>query len=158
MSSSGERKTDDFLSDAVNMTLFVESETVSPEAVSQFLGLPYDRCLRKGETRKVGKIDKIDKINLVNLWKIEVKRDTGSNDPLVAGDTIQACLKQVLARAQPYAPKFRELSRDHTVEIFVGVSAEQMPCLTFPKDSLQQVSDLGASLQLDLVIYGEEDA
>ena len=119
--------------------LKILSTVRTAEEITKTLGIACDRCWRKGDTRAKTSI-----IEQKNGWILD------SGMPRSAALSTQ--IESLLARLFPRAAEIKLLSRDDEVELSCVVYAASPPALNFTHPILHQLSEMGASLDIDLYI------
>lgn len=130
----------------ITVWLFIESENLTTDQMSEQIGLACDRSWHKGEAR-----GRTGKVFSTNSWKIEAHSEV-DEDPIKVGDSIRACLDSLLGRIRGYADRFRGVAFGRTSGLYIGVSASATPTLEFKADTIKTVSMLGVDLELDLML------
>jgi Domain of unknown function (DUF4279) len=110
----------------------------SPEQIFAELGVPADNSWRKGERRK-----------RTNLVEEENGYEFHSNQPDEVSLEEQAYV--LLCRLDPIAEKIRALGCDH-VQLTCIVYASQMPSIHFSSSAIAKLSQLGASIDVDMYV------
>ena len=62
----------------------------------------------------------------------------------------EAHLEALLARLRPHTKTFKALSSEMILEVSIVIYTSVRPSLSFSKEIMQQISDLGASFDIDL--------
>src|ERR1700740_2245518 len=130
----------------ITVWLFVESENLTVEQMSERIGLACDQSWQKGEAR-----GRTGKVFSTNSWKMEAHAEVEEN-PIKVGASADACLGNVLERIKGHADSFRALGSDQKSGLYIGVSANAAPALEFKADMIKAVSMLNVDLELDLVL------
>jgi hypothetical protein len=127
------------MNDETIVRLKIISESHTPEMITGSLGLCSDRSWHVGDKRVRTAIEEKD-----HGWIL------GSGLPRTAslGEQVEA----LLARLAPCRDKIRRLAHDSTVEFSCVIYAKARPALNFSPSEINQVSELGASLDIDLYI------
>jgi hypothetical protein len=86
-----------------------------------------------------------------NSWKMEARSEVDEN-PIKVGDSVNACLGNLLERIRGHADRFRTLASDQTAGLYIGVSASSAPALEFKADTIKALSALGVDLEVDLML------
>lgn len=127
------------MTDEIIVRLKVTSTSRTPEQISDATGILCDHSWRIGEKR--GKTIIIEK---TNGWIL--------NSKMPKNASLEAHIKELLGRLLVHADRIRVLSENETVELSCVVYASTPPSLNFEKSVIQQVCQLGASLDIDLYI------
>ena len=123
--------------------LKVLSTLHTPEEISQTLGLDCDKSWCKGDKRAKTVI-----VEKNNGWVL----DSG----LPRSAPLEAHIENLLGRLSPHAEKIEKLSRDNDVELSCVIYAASPPPLNFAKTIVHQLGKMGASLDIDLYVMGED--
>ena len=107
------------------------------------LGLAYDKSWRIGDKRGRSGI-----IQKNNGWVLTSK--VSSSAPL------EDHISDLLVRLADHTDAIREISRRDEVELSCVIHAAHPPPLNFSKDLVHNLSQLGASLDIDLYLTGDE--
>ncbi|MCE2827965.1 MAG: DUF4279 domain-containing protein [Verrucomicrobium sp.] len=119
--------------------LKISSVIRTPEQISDVTGFQCDHSWRIGEKR--GKTIIVEK---TNGWVL--------NSKMPQNASLEAHIQELLGRLLVNADRIRALSENETVELSCVVYASTPPSLNFDKSVIQQVYQLGASLDIDLYI------
>lgn len=122
--------------------LKIISRSLSPEEMGAAVGIPCDKSWRAGDKRRGTII-----IEKENGWVID------SNSRKDA--ELSSQLAELLKKVQPYGAELRALSMNNTVEVSCVIYADSAPALYFEKDMIGAIAALGASLDIDLYIDGD---
>jgi len=133
----------------VHVSLFIQSKTLSPDQISQVVGVPCNNSWRRGDRRP-----RTGKPYEDNMWGLDLDVETESEE--ATNRALQDCIHEVLQRARPQASRFRALAKDHTVGFHVGVVSEHMPALVFEHNVVEAISELGAGFDIDVILFGED--
>jgi len=118
----------------VTVCLFVESQNLSVDQMSERIGLPCDQSWQKGEPR-----GRTGRVFSTNSWKMEERCEVGE-DPIKVGESVNACLDKVLGRIEGHVDRFRALASDQKSGLYIGVSASSAPALEFSAEAIKAVS------------------
>jgi len=113
------------------------SDTVSPEWITETLQIQPDKIWRRGDPR-AGCLVQVE-----NGWQIEGESEGASFDELTV---------ELLSRAEIETGRFREVSSECTVELSCVAYCESPPELNFQKSTIQALSRIGASLDIDVYL------
>ena len=130
----------------ITVWLFIESENLTVEQMSERIGLDCDQSWRRGEAR-----GRTGKVFSTNCWKMESLAEVEEN-PIEVGESVRVCLGNVLGRIKGHADHFRALASDQKAGLYIGVSANAAPALEFRADAIKAVSMLGVDLEIDLIL------
>jgi hypothetical protein len=130
----------------VTVYLSVHSEDMTPERISDLLGVTPDSTRRKGALNKAGK--PLPK----NIWTIKSERHL----PDVANkieEGINACLRDVLSRVEPPQCSFGKLTTREHSSLLIGILAGSVPPLIIEGDLLRRMASLPLDhFEIDLMI------
>jgi hypothetical protein len=88
-----------------------------------------------------------------NVWRIFEHRQGASN--CSAHDLLTGCIEAFIQRLKPIANKVRER---RGCRVFIHVTAEAVPGISFIPDVLRVLADAGMSLDVEIVLHGPEPA
>lgn len=138
-------------------TLSIYSTKITSEQITKKLGLAPDRSWVKGEGRillnhKTGERRTLPGLHKNHLWELRSKSS--------ATTSLDAPVRQLLNRLKPYSKKIKSLSALPNVDVQLsGVIywyQDSAPPLNFKKEVMGAINDLGAGLDLDLYMLGDE--
>jgi hypothetical protein len=134
--------------DRVTAGITIESTALTPEQISQRIGIAWDEVRRIGDPRgRTGK--KWDR----NVWRIlETKQGA------VAHELIPVCVASLVQRLTPISKNLREVSATEGGEFFIHVSAQSVPGINLSADTLQALANAELSLDVDIILYAPEEA
>jgi len=130
----------------ITVWLFVESEKLTVDQMSEQIGLACDQSWHKGAAR-----GRTGKVFSTNSWKMEARSEAEDN-PIKVGECVSACLGDLLGRIKDHTDRFRALASEQESGLYIGVSASAAPALELKADMIKAVSALGVDLELDLVL------
>ncbi|HUJ41564.1 MAG TPA: DUF4279 domain-containing protein [Candidatus Acidoferrales bacterium] len=130
----------------ITVWLFLESETLTADQMSERIGIPFDRSWRKGEAR-----GRTGKVFSTNSWKLESQSDVDEN-PIKVGEKVEVCLDDVLGRIGDYTDRFRALTSDQKSGLYIGISANEAPALGLKAETISKIGALGVDLEIDLML------
>ena len=121
--------------------LKILSPTRLPEEINSLLGVQCDKSWRTGDFRANTKIQE-----KTYGWIL--------NSGMGESESLEAQVEALLKRLRPCAKEIEALSREHetTVEFSCVVYSAETPALHFDRSVVQEVSRLGAALDIDLYI------
>jgi hypothetical protein len=122
----------------MQVSLRLTSGLMSPEQMSEELGIVADRIWRKGERR--GATNIVEKEN-----GCEFRAATAT------GESLEEQADILLRRLNPIADKVRAMRCDD-VQLTCAMYASEVPALHFSAATIQALSRLGASIDVDLYV------
>jgi hypothetical protein len=129
--------------DRVTAGITIESITLTPEHISQRLGITWDEVRRIGDPRgRTGK--KWD----CNVWRI-FERKEGA----VAHELIPVCVASLVQRLIPISKNLREISATEGGDFFIHVTAQSVPGINLSANTLQALANAALSLDVDIILY-----
>ena len=135
--------------DRVTVGITIETATLTPEQISERLGIAWDEVRRIGDPRGRTR-NKWD----CNVWRIfERKQGTGNT---VAHELIPHCLADFMQRLVPISSALRDISATEQGEFFIHVTAQSVPGLNISADALRIIAAANLSLDVDIILYGDE--
>jgi Domain of unknown function (DUF4279) len=130
----------------ITVWLFLESESLTADEMSQRIGLACDRAWHKGEAR-----GKTGKVFSTNSWKLVSRLEVDEN-PINIGEKVHACLSEVLDRIKDHADRFRSVASGQKAGLYIGISADEAPALNLKAETISTISTLGVDLEFDLML------
>jgi len=138
--------TKDLSMDRVTTGVTIKSPTLTPEQISERVGISWDEVQRVGDPRgHLGK--KWDR----NVWRIFEKRQ--GTPTTGAHELLPECIDAILHRLKPVSDKLRASGLAEGAEFFIHVSAQSVPGIHFSPDALRTLADAGVSLDVDIILY-----
>jgi len=130
------------MQDETDVRLYVFSVNRTAEQITAIIGLPCDKSWRIGDKR--GKSIILQK---ENCWAI--------HSSLPKSTPIDVQTEELLERISPYKNKILEISQVDTVQFSWIIYATSRPPLHLSKAVVKEISQLGASLDIDLYFRNE---
>ena len=131
--------------------LTIMSGSLSPEEISRRVGLPFDDARRIGD--KKGKSERVWD---VNLWYIH-ETSTGEVGEGTVDVALAGCLRRLRERLGPFVAAVRAFSQTETVELGLYMLAKSVPAIHLSADAVAFLHDLGAELDIDVVLYEDDE-
>jgi hypothetical protein len=132
------------MGDKTIVRLKIISTNRTPEEIDELVGIRSHKSWHIGDRRPTTIIQETN-----NGWVL--------NSEVSKSATLEAHIAQILDRVIPYAGRIHFLSEQDIVELSCVIYASASPALNFSNTVIQQISSLGASLDIDLYILPEED-
>ena len=143
--------TEDLSGDHVTVGVTIESTALTPEQISQRLGIAWDGAKWIGDPRGRTGGKQWDR----NVWQIFEKKQGTVNTS--AHDVLPVCVADVLQRLQPISHKLREISAAEGAEFFIHVTSQSAPGISLSRETIQVLADAELSLDVDIVLYSVEE-
>ena len=124
--------------------LIIESDKLTPEEITARIGIRCDRCWKIGELR-----GKTGKKWTNNGW---VLRSSALSESQTHSSPFIVALGNLVERLRPITDNIRSLSEEADVGISVDILASDIPGLSIGREALKMIADLGAWLDIDVVI------
>jgi Domain of unknown function (DUF4279) len=138
------------MNDEIRVKLTITSVSLSAEDVSSLLGIEPD------STQVLGKMNRLGtKPYSQHAW---ILKDLHEVNGVTTGDQIEGSISQFLDRITSVSPIIRSLSEEHPVEFGLYVFAREIPPVSFSNKQLEAIAALGASLDVDIVLYADDQA
>jgi hypothetical protein len=137
--------------DEIVVELRIISATLSPPEINDYIGIKCDDSQVRGEMNRLG-----TKRYPRHAWYLASKRVVAPHEYI--GDKIDIEVRNLLSRLAPVAGKIRELSQSHEVEFSLYFLARDVPPMNLSKEDLGAIAALGASLDIDLILYANPEA
>lgn len=142
--------TEDLSLDRVSVGVTIESTILTPEQISQRVGIVWDEVHRIGDPRgHAGKKWEC------NVWRIFERKQGTVNTS--AHDLLPVCIADVVNRLAPVSESLREISEAERGEFFIHVTAQSVPGLSLSRDTLRALANARLSLDVDIVLYASEE-
>lgn len=142
--------TEDLSGDHVTVGVTIESTVLTPEQISQQVGIAWDKAKRIGDPRgRTGK--QWDR----NVWQIFEKKQGTVNTS--AHDVLPMCVADVLQRLKPISHKLREITAAEGAEFFIHVTSQSAPGISLSRETIQVLADAELSLDVDIVLYSPNE-
>ncbi len=142
----------DYEHDSVTVAVVIESTGLTPEEITSLIGTPWDEARRIGEPR--GHSGKSwDR----NSWRILLRKRGSEYPGRSAHDLLPVCLEEFLNRLSGISDGLRKVVRSEGGEFAIHVTSTFVPGLSFEPDTIRRIADLGLSMDIDVILYGEGD-
>jgi len=138
------------MSDEVRVKLTIASNELSGKDITALIGIEADQIQVRGEMNKVG-----TKPYAQHVWRIRSQHHLVSTEPL--WQQMEGCISELLDRLRPSVPAIRKLSAENMVEVGIYVFARDVPSLGFSKEQVETIAALGASVDIDVVLYSKSE-
>jgi len=138
------------VNDEIVVRLTIISDSLSPDEIDKYVGVNCSDSQTRGEMNRLG-----TKRYARHAWFLKSKRVIAPNEYI--GDWIDAEVRSLLSRLAPAAEKIRELSHSYEVEFSLYFLARDVPPMNISKEDLRAIAALGASLDIDLIIYANPE-
>jgi hypothetical protein len=133
--------------DYVGISLWITSETLTVEMISQLVGIEPSYSQRLGDV--IGQTKRRYERHSWNLGR----RLYAEHDAYM-GDHTERFLNEFLQSLEVYASKIREIIGEHSVSIDVIYNVRDMPFIGLTSEQVQAVATLGARVSFDVMVYG----
>ena len=141
---------EDLSMDRVTVGITIESTILTPEQISERVGIAWDEVRRIGDARgHTGK--KWER----NVWSIFEGKQGAVNTG--AHDLIPLCVAAFMQRLTPIAANLHKLSAAEEKEFFIHTSAQSVPGINLSPDTLRVLADAELSLDVDIILYASEE-
>ena len=124
--------------------LKIVSSNLTPKEISAAIGLRCNKSWRPGDRRGRTIIRET-----TNGWIL--------NSGLTEASSLEEQISHLLNRLEPSAEKLRALSEQESVELSCVIYASASPALNFSKSTIDQISRIGASLDIDLYLIPDDE-
>ena len=139
-----------FLTDRVWLQITIESETLSPEQISESVGMPPDLAKRIGEVR-----GHMGKCWERNVWQIRAMRQ--GTESTNAHDLLPLCIRELMQRAEAISTGLGRAVALLGGEFAIHVTSTSIPGISLSNDQIRRLADLGLSLDIDIVLSAPDD-
>jgi hypothetical protein len=127
-------------------TLYIESDTLPPNAISEKLGVIPDQTWLKGTPRGA-----TGKLHITNSWQLLERREVEGDMDLHI-KALDECLLALLKRVANKEDAFRILASGEVSGLVLGISCPFVPPLVIGTAALGATCRLGVPLEIDLTI------
>ncbi len=127
------------MSEECFVQLKILSNQLLPEEIDSCVGMTSDWSWMAGDYRKNTRI-----IEKSNGWVL--------NSGLGKQEQLISHINKLLERVYPYREKLKLLSQNYTIEFSCAIYSEEAPPLYFEKGIIEQLSMIGATLDIDLYV------
>lgn len=134
------------MSDEIGVRLSIISHSLTPSQIDEYVGIKCDDSQRRGDVNRLG-----TKRYERHAWFLE-SRHTIPEDKHI-GDKLDSAVAHLLLRLEGTEAKIKELSGSNEVEFSLYFYAREIPPMGLSKRHLQAIAALGASLDIDLILY-----
>ena len=138
------------MTDEIQVKLTIVSDVLSAKDVSDLLGIEADSSQVLGEMNRLG-----TKTYSHHVWMLKNRHQINNGE---IGDQIEACVSEFLDRVSPASQSIRSLSMQIPVEVGLYVFAREVPPISFTKSQVEALAALGASVDIDVVLYADEQS
>jgi hypothetical protein len=138
-----------FIADRISVQITIESETLSPEQISESVGMPADVARRMGEAR-----GHMGKGWERNVWQIRALRE--GTESTNVHYLLPLCIQELLQRTQGISTGLRRVVALLGGEFAVHVTSTDIPGITISSEQIRRVADFGLSLDIDLVLVASD--
>ena len=136
--------------DRVIVGITIESRVLTPEQISERVGVQSDETRRIGEPR-----GRIGKTWECNVWRIFEQGSGAVNTS--AHSLLPLCLESFVRRLKPISKNVHEICGGEGGEFFIHVTAKRVPGIRLATETLQVLAASGLSLDVDIILHGDED-
>ena len=141
----------DFDYDQVTVEVAIESTRLTPEQITQIVGVPCDECRYVGDQRgKTGKTwDR-------NIWWLRNRKRTADNPGKSAHDLLPICMAEFFERLSTIREGLRQAVQSEGGQFGITTTCTFVPGLSFDQKIITEIADLGLSLDIDVILYGSD--
>jgi len=132
------------MNDRIFVRLRILSIFKTPEELTRSIGLECERSWHIGDKRGKTQIKEPS-----NGWMIT----SGMGEAA----SLEEHVKALADRIAPVATQIAALEKDASIEVSCAIYAEHPPALSFSASCIQQLANIGAGLDIDLYIIGDDN-
>ncbi len=123
-----------------NLSIFTKSYT--PEELNKIIGINADKIMHCGEARSKGSSMKWEE----NVWVItSTKKES---------NILSEHIRELLDRIKPFSDKLLKL-QNCEIQFDCIIEGDENPELSFSNDLMRDISNLNASLDIDMYVAGD---
>ncbi len=124
----------------IKVRLNVTDFSCRPNEIGRILGLRSSKTWRAGE-----KIESTIRLHKQNGWRLDSGLTKGS---------IEQKVKFLISKIQPKLKAFKRLPPHAAIELscIIYTRSDHRPAISFPREALKTLSEIGASIDIDLYI------
>jgi uncharacterized protein DUF4279 len=138
------------MNDEVTVKLTIASSTLSAKKIDELLSMSADSSQIMGEINRLG-----TKTYPQHAWILKSRREVNGE---ALAEQMETHVSQFLDRLAPAAPAIKSLSSEHLVELGIYVLAREVPPLGLSSKQVASIAELGASIDIDVVLYAENES
>jgi hypothetical protein len=142
------RVPEDCTHDQVTVEVAIESTRLTPEQITDAVGVPWDEARHIGDLRgRTGKTwDR-------HVWRI-LNRKKGVDYPgRSAHELLPVCMTEFLDRLKDISGGLQSVIRSEGGEFGVHITSAFIPGLSFEPQTLRVIAELGLSVDVDVILY-----
>jgi hypothetical protein len=137
------------MDDEIGVRLSIISDHLTAADIDEHLGIKCNESQVRGEINRLG-TKPYDR----HAWFLKSRYQVDPSEYI--GDKISDQIDELLLRVAPVVPRIRELSQENYVEVALYLYARDLPPLGLSKKHIKAIAELGANLDIDVVLYAEE--
>jgi hypothetical protein len=135
------------MNDEIRVKLTITSSTLPPDKITELVRMEPDSKQVLGEMNRLG-----TKSYPHHAWIVRKARElTG---PATASE-LHDVVSEFLVQLAPSREFIKELSSKHDVELGLYIFTREVPSLGLSARQVQDISALGASIDIDVVLYSD---
>jgi Domain of unknown function (DUF4279) len=138
------------MNDEITVKLTIVSSTLSAKNVDDLLGMRADSSQIMGQINRLG-----TKTYPQHAWILKSRHEL---DGEAIEEQMETHVSQFLDRLATVAPTIKGLSSEHLVELGIYVLVREVPPLGLSSKQVAAIAELGASIDLDVVLYAETES
>lgn len=128
--------------------LFVESEQLSIEELTEIIGITSDCSWRRGDSR-----GKAGKFHETSRWKVGSRVEVDDDMDAVLSQ-VNDSLRNILDRVRGHEAALSSLALREHAGVFIGITVPFIPSLEFRGEVLKRMGAMDLDLEIDLVVPG----
>jgi hypothetical protein len=132
----------------IGVKLTIISETVTASEMDEYIGIQCTDSQKRGELNRLG-----TKCYEHNVWFYKSRYNVPQDEYI--GDRIASQIDQLLSKLKVKADRIKKLSRDNSVIFGLYFYVQSIPPLSLTREQLENVAELGAKLDIDVILYGD---
>ncbi len=135
--------------DFIGISLWITSDQLSPETITQKVGIAPTHVRIRGTPTKTG-VMRQPQFDL-NEWELGERLRAEQNDYI--GNHSERFFTDFLRKLKPLVPKIMHLSEFVSVSIGIVYSVREMPYIGLTREQVQVIAALGARVDHEIILY-----
>jgi uncharacterized protein DUF4279 len=139
------------MADEIGVKLSIISDSLTPSKIDEHVGIRCTDSQTRGEMNQLG-----TKAYEHHAWFLRYRYEVPPGEYI--GDKIDSQIGHLLETVKAAADNIKELSRHNSVIFGLYFYARNVPPMALSKERVERIAALGASLDIDLILYGNPES